>query len=440
MHPVHLTDIYSYGGRSLTRSAHPPSTQITIVRAVLALGLALALGVELLPASAAEAASGRHVGRSFFGVHDSQPVSWPAAPVGAVRLWDSGVSWREIETANGVFDFTRLDAQVDAARSHHATVLVVLGQTPRFHSRHPHRWGSYGRGAASMPTKSSWTRYVRTVVRRYAGRHVDYQVWNEANVAGYWNGSARQMAKLTRWTSRVVAHNDRHAQVVAPAMATRLTGQRRWLRTFYATRVGGRPVAAYVDVVSLNLYPLPKQGPEKSMALLDASRTMLARLGVHKPIWNTEINYGLLGGGTARNISRAKEAAFVGRTLVLNADRNVKRMFWYSWDLQHLANTQLTFANGITQTGAGVAYEVVRGWLLGTHTRGCSRDRRGTWTCEVRSAHGTKRIYWNPSRRTTVLAVRSARLTVDLRGHRTELHGGEVLAVGKAPVMVRSRR
>ena len=58
----------------------------------------------------------------------------------------------------------------------------------------------------------------------------------------------------------------------------------------------------------------------------------------------------------------------------------------------------------------------------------------------MRSAHGTKRIYWNPSRRTTVLAVRSARLTVDLRGHRTELHGGEVLAVGKAPVMVRSRR
>jgi hypothetical protein len=414
--------------------------RLAVVRAVLALGLAVVLGGALLPPTAAEAASGRHVGRSFFGVHDSQPVSWPAAPVGAVRLWDSGVSWRDIETATGVYDFARLDAQIDAARSHHATVLLVLGQTPRLHSRHPGLWGSYGRGAASMPTKSSWMRYVRTVVRRYAGRHVDYQVWNEANVAGYWNGSARQMAKLTRWTSRVVAHYDRRARVVAPALATRLTGQRRWLRTFYATRVGDRPVAAYVDVVSLNLYPLPKQGPEKSMTLLDASRTMLTRLGVHKPIWNTEINYGLLGGGTARNITRAKEAAFVARTLLLNADRNVKRMFWYAWDLQHLANTQLTFANGTTQTRAGVAYEVVRGWLLGTRTHGCARDRRGTWTCELRSAQGTKRIYWNPSRRITLHTVHSARLAVDLHGRRTRLHGGEALDVGRAPVMVRSKR
>jgi hypothetical protein len=237
-----------------------------------------------------------------------------------------------------------------------------------------------------------------------------------------------------------VARNDARAKVVAPALATRLTGQRSWLRTFYGTRVGGRPVARYVDVVSLNLYPLPRQGPEKSMKLLDASRTMLSRAGVHKPIWNTEINYGLLGGGTARNISRAKEAAFVGRTLVLNADRNVKRVFWYAWDLQHLANTQLTFADGTTKTRAGVAYDVVSGWLLGAHTRGCSRDRRGTWTCELTYAHGVKRIYWNPSHRATARAVRSATVTVDLRGHRARLHGGEAIAVGKAPVMVRSRR
>ncbi len=34
-------------------------------------------------------------------MHDGDAVSFPAAPVGAVRLWDSGVSWREIETAPG---------------------------------------------------------------------------------------------------------------------------------------------------------------------------------------------------------------------------------------------------------------------------------------------------------------------------------------------------
>jgi hypothetical protein len=420
----------------MTRSAHlTRAARFLLGALVMAVATAAAL-----PAGSAAASARRHVNRSFFGVHDSQPSSWPTAPVGAVRLWDSGVSWREIETADGVFDFSRLDTEVDSARSHHAKVLLVLGQTPRFHSRHPRWLGSYGRGAASMPFKSSWIRYVRKVVRRYQGRYVDYQVWNEANVSGYWNGTARQMAKLTRWTSRVVARNDPRAKVVAPALATRLSGQRRWLRTFYGTRVGGRDVAAYVDIVSLNLYPLAKQGPEQSAALLDASRTMLGRAGVHKPIWNTEINYGLLGGGTARNITRAKEAAYVGRTLVLNADRNVKRMFWYAWDLQHLANTQLTFANGTTMTSAGIAYEVVRGWLLGARTRGCSRDRRSTWTCELRRGGGTSRIYWNPAHRVTVHTVRSARVAVDLRGHRTRIRGGKAVDVGQSPVMVRSRR
>ncbi len=409
-------------------------------RRLLAVGAATALAVTLLPASPAEAAAHQRVTASFFGQHDSSPTSWPTAPVGGIRLWDSGVSWREIEVAKGVYDFSRLDAQVAAARSHHAKVLLVLGQTPRFHSRHPKKLGSYGRGAASMPTKSSWRTYVRKVVRRYHGRHVDYQVWNEANVAGYWNGNARQMAKLTRWTARVVARNDSRAKVVAPALATRLTGQRRWLRTFYATRVGGRKVGSYVDAVSLNLYPMPRQGPEHSMRLLDAAHTMLSRAGVRKPIWNTEINYGLLGGGTARNIKRAKESAFVSRTLVLNAQNNVKRMFWYGWDLQHLANTQLTFADGTTKTRAGVAYEVTRGWLLRTRTRGCDRDRRGTWTCELRYARGTKRISWNPVRTVTVRAATSATLAVDLRGHRRQLTGGEKIRVGRSPVMVRSRR
>jgi hypothetical protein len=405
------------------------------------IALALTLGALVaLPAAPADAATHRRVAASFFGVHDSSPTTWPDAPVGTVRLWDSGVSWRDIETADGVYDFRTLDAQVAAARAHHAKVLLVLGQTPRFHSSHPRRWGFHGYGAASMPAKASWIDYVYTVVRRYRGQHLDYQVWNEANVAGFWNGTPRQMARLTRWTARVVANNDPRAKVVAPALAVRLTGQRRWLRTFYGTRVGRRPVASYVDVVSLNLYPKAKQGPEASMKLLGAARTMLARAGVHRPIWNTEINYGLRGGAAAGNIARAREAAFVARTLVLNAESNVKRMFWYAWDLQRLANTELTFADGTTLTRAGVAYKVARGWLLGTRTRGCARDRRGTWSCVVRSARGVKRVYWHPGGRVTVHTVRSARVLVDLRGHRTRLHGRTGIRVGGAPVMVRSRR
>jgi hypothetical protein len=407
-------------------------------RRLAAIAVAVLLGVTLLPAQPAAAA--QRINRQFFGMHDGDPLSWPNAGVGSVRLWDSGVTWREIEVRKGSFDFGRLDAIVDTARSRGARVLLVLGQTPRFHSTRPNKVGSYGRGAAYMPKLWAWKRYVRAVANRYKGRGVDYQVWNEANVAGYWRGSAAQMAKLTKVTKKTVDRIDRRAKVISPSLATRLTGQRKWLRTFYAQRVGGKRVAAYVDAVGLHLYPLPKQRPEAQLKLLSASRQMLGALGVRKPIWNTEINYGLLGGGTAKNISRRKEAAYVARTYLLNGAHDVKRVHWYAWDLGRLANTQMTYANGTSLTPAGQAYRVVREWMLKTRMRGCDQDRRGTFTCEMAYSGGVKRVYWNPSRKVTVRAVKSATRVENLKGGGHRITGGEALGVGLSPIMVRSRR
>ena len=156
-----------------------------------------------------------------------------------------------------------------------------------------------------MPTETSWKNYVYAVVRHFKGRGVDYQVWNEANVVGYWQGTAQQMATLTRLASTIVNRNDPSAKVVSPAMAVRLPSQRSWLRTFYAQKTGGKKVATYLDVVSLNLYPLASQKPEASMTLLATTRSILRAAGVRKPIWNTEINYGLLGGGNAKTVAAA---------------------------------------------------------------------------------------------------------------------------------------
>jgi hypothetical protein len=414
----------------MTRTIHMSKRLFAVV-------IAVGVGLALLPAAPASAASQR-VTSTFFGMHDSNLATFPAAPVGTARLWDSGVTWREIETSPGVFNFTRLDEQVAAARANGARVLLVLGQTPRFHATQPGKRGAYGPGAASMPHEAAWKKYVTTVVRRYKGRGVDYQVWNEANVSGYWQGTPAQMAKLTQWTSRIVNSNDSGAKVVAPALATRLSSQRLWLRTFYAQRTGGKKVAGWVDVVSLNLYPVASGSPESSMTLLAAVRTMLKQAAVTKPVWNTEINYGLLGGGTAKRIPAAKQAAFVARTYLLNAANNVKRVYWYSWDLQRLANTSLTQDNDTSLTQAGTAYKVVRSWLIGARTKGCVRDRKGTYTCTLAYSGGVRRVYWNPSRKVTIRAVKSARATMGLSGVERPASSGVQVGVGMSPVMVRS--
>jgi hypothetical protein len=328
---------------------------------------------------------------------------------------------------------------VSTARAKGAKPLLVLGQTPRFHATHPGWVGSYGKGAPTMPKLSAWKRYVRTVAQRY-GRTIGYQVWNEPNIRGYWRGTPGQMARLTRAARYEVKKAAPGATLAAPSFPVRLSQQRSWVLRYYRQRTGGHRVAHYVDVVSLNLYPKAAGNPESSMSLLHYMRPRLRSLGVRKQIWNTEINYGLTGHGqNAARISRRRQAAYVARTYVLNIADNVRRVYWYAWDLHGLANTEVTWRNSAGLAPGGKAYKVVQSWLLGGRMRGCSISR-GTYSCKVTYRGGVKRIYWNPSRRTSIRAVGSATSVQMVLGKQRKLRGGERLSVNYAPIMVRSKR
>jgi hypothetical protein len=389
-------------------SLHPVALSARGHLRALAVALVLGAVAAVVPAGPADAARRPPVRAAFFGVHHlglhaDGALGWPQTPVGSVRLWDNGVSWRELEAAPGVFDWTRLDALVAKARANGATVLLVLGQTPAFHSTRPAAVSRYGPGASAMPTKAAWVRYVKAVASRNRtvwGGAATLQVWNEANVPGYWSGTPKQMATLTAWTDAALRAVDPAAQLVAPAMVTRLIGQRAWIRTFYGQRVGGSNVSRYVDALSFQLYPATRGTPEASMKLLAAVRAVLARQRISKPIWNTEVNYGLVGGATAGSavaqLGTDRQVGNVLRTFVLNAQNRVSRVYWYSWDLLGMSNTRMVETDRITLTPAGRAFGTARAWLQGSRPAGCTRARNGTWTCTFTTGTQTRRVVWNP--------------------------------------------
>jgi hypothetical protein len=391
------------------------------------------------------------IGSSFFGVHHQGlhadgPIGWPQASVGSIRMWDNYVSWRELETAPGVFDWTLIDAEMAKAREHGTSVLLVLGQTPTFHSTRPTAPSSYGPGASAMPTKAGWTAYVRAVAQRNRevwGGIASFQVWNEANVAGYWSGTAKQMAALTAWTDAALSSVDPAARLVAPALVTRLSSQQKWVDAFYAQKVAKKNVSRYVDALSFQLYPVTGGTPESSMALLGAVRRILARHGVQKPIWNTEVNYGLVGGTVAgagvAPLSTDRQVSNVLRTFVLNAENRVSRVYWYSWDLLRMANTQLVLDDRVTLTPAGQAFGTAQSWLLGTRPAGCSRARNGTWTCTFTTASQTRRVVWNPTRSTSVAAPARSSAATWQATPASRLSNGRV-RVGTVPVLLTSPR
>ena len=437
-------------------------TTRTLLAALVAGGLVAALG----PSGPASAATGRLIDKRLFGMHDSDPTTWPGAGPGSIRLWDAGVTWRDIETSPGVYDFGRLDADVRAAHAAGAEVTLVLGVTPAFYA-------PTGGDQTSNPTSLvAWDAYVRALVTRYSSGSwgyrgiAAYQVWNEANVTGYWTGTPQQMAVLTEHTYNVVKSVDRGALVVSPAFASRIAEQIRGIRRFAFAWTDGKPAWRYTDVVSLNLYPLETYGtsagvPETSMSLLAKARKILGYGGLPStfPIWNTEINYGMptgsRGGTGATPIRPDLQMAYVVRTYLLNAANGVRRVDFYAYDQRYLPGTNRTLGNvrlsdpadGVTLSSAGRAYQLAQKWMVGarlvpTRTGGkpCMKDSAGTYTCVLTYAGGVRRVYWNPGARVKVTTAKGAHYKVGVYGLRVRIKGGSRITVDQHPVMVPSPR
>lgn len=379
---------------------------------------------------------GTSVTSRFFGMHAVLGTRFPEAPVGAVNLTTNGVYWPSIETSPGHFDFTRLDAIVTQAEEQHAKPLLVLGQTPSFHSTTPGL--TPGEAKPSVPVMKAWKTYVRTVASEY-GTRIDYQLWPEPNVKNNFTGTPQQMADLVAAGATIIHQVAPGATVVAPAMVLRLYSERTFMKEFFERRVAGIPIGDYVDAVGVDPYPLPDGTPEDALALVANAQRMLAVHHVTAPLWNLEINYFVPVGGvtSAEPPTDRISSSYVIRTYVLNAAANVKRVFWLGWFQYFNLGISMVGDDGVTPTAAGLAFSRVQGWLLGQHARGCTYDRgSGVYACTFVRDGLTSRVYWVASGAARVHAPAGARHIQTMYGEKSPTRAGDRIRVTNAPVWV----
>jgi hypothetical protein len=167
----------------------------------------------------------------------------------------------------------------------------------------------------------------------------------------------------------------------------------------------------------------------------------LARIGVRKPFWNNEINYGVAGGydSTSTRYSPAKQQSYVIRTYALSAAARMQRTYWLGWLRSHELAVHMIDSNGLPLR-PGQSYEVVRSWLNRTNFVGCTTKRSGLWVCTAKkSPTEIRRIYWKPSGRTTVRVPRSTTKRVENQNGALITRRGPV-RVNFRPIMVASRK
>jgi hypothetical protein len=320
------------------------------------------------PDNAAIPEAGIVISGTLFGNH---PVHGAPDGAGTVRLWDTSTSWNQIEKARGVYQWDALDRALAQAEGAGQQVLLVLGGTPEWAAVDKAPGNEFAGPGSSMPMTDPafFEEYIRAVVSRYGGRIGAYQIWNEGNIKEFWRGTPEFLADLTARAYTIIKPMQPGAIVVAAS-----TGS-RWIKGFtefypdYLTAL--RHLNWPVDAYSVHLYPTAAGTTKDRAFLLGMMKTALRIANApDKPIWETEINYGITNPGsgeTARAIPEAEIAGYVSRTYLDSLRYGIERSYWYAWtpDYRLLG---IPMWNGYPAT---IAYRAMRDWVVGARFSGC---------------------------------------------------------------------
>jgi hypothetical protein len=400
-----------------------------------------------MPASASPAA----IPARAFGMHFLYTGhAYPAMTFGAARIWDMGVTWKDLEPRRNswsTYALGRLDRIVAMFRAHRVEPMITLGWTPSWaarHCRHVYNRVNYGvKTCAPTNTTASgaWGGYVRMLASRYKGKVRYFELWNEPSLHNGYNDSIALLAKMQK-TARNILHHY-HARLVSPGIAFTDGGPRHglgWLDKFLS-----QPGGTSFDIFGVHLYPMDaaakaKYGPEWSIQTLGSARAVLRRHHIGgKPTWNTETNVGRVM--THITFKGGWGAAMVARTYVLATQNGIRRTMWYAADDRHWGGTWLEASDFRTLTAAGHAYVTARNMLVGARPYGCSRKTISShgwrFTCRYHLANGKNMLaVWTTGRAFTYHGPRGTQRVTTATGATRTAHHSTALRVGAKPLYV----
>jgi hypothetical protein len=385
--------------------------------------------------------SGSGIPLSFFGADFNNGRVWlptdgqnQQATLGGLRLWDDGVKWGQINTANGVYNWSGLDNWLGKAASANMDVLYTFGDTPQYAAGATAPSGCLSPGPYSCAppvdinsdgtgTDAYFQAFVTALVTHAAGRIQYYELWNEPDCKCFWSGTTAQLVRMGKDAAAIIRSLDPGAKILSPSahgptMATWFDG--------YIT-AGGAP---NFDIV--NVHMRGENGtngsPEAFLTIYGQVQSELQKRNLTSlPLWDDE--HGIL---TTDGVSDPDElAGYVARSLALRAGVGLQRQYVYTWDTP-------STAYALQGNLSGTAWDQVAGWLIG-HTISPCTSTGTVYTCSLDSGL----IVWDTSQScsngvctTSNYAFPSSYVWYhDILGTRTAL-SGKTVPIGYQPILL----
>ena len=282
-------------------------------------------------------AGARLAAQSQFGINVHVPHGESLAPlldavseagIGWLRI---DVSWRDVETAPGVYDWRRLDALVAESRRRRLEIIGVLASTPA--------WATDGLPGSGAPRSAGdWRRFCAAAAGRYADSIEVWEIWNEPNLDRFWNGTRGEwIDDILRPGAEGVRSGNPAARIAGPALAHR--SDRVWHEWLYDVL---RQAGGEIDVVTHHLYApsdeavssrlgsrTPYGGEPGLWRLAEPSlREVLQAAGWSGPVWLTET--GWQARGAAEVFQAAKYRGLLDEWFTGRRGRHwIERLFFY---------------------------------------------------------------------------------------------------------------
>lgn len=418
------------------------------------------------------AGKGITIPAGFSGMHiNLQNTPWPSVPVGAVRLWDSGTGWAQVETANGTYDWSVLDTRVNQALAAGADVLYNLGRTPTFAQCSPtnrncgsgvavtcsYDDGSNGTGQCYPPndltvtgggSDQHWIDWVTAVANRYRTRIKFYEIWNEPDIGGMWQGTNAQLVRMEQDAHCIIVGTgcnslshysqtgiDPSASVTTPAF-TSTSGLTVANAMSAFLQAGG---GSYADVIAFHGYLGRDKDPECVLNTVATMQNAVASASQQgKPIFDTEGSWGSVAWITDPD----QQQSFVARYMLLQQSAGIRRFYWYSWD----KGSAPLWSRTAGVSPAGMAHGQVSEWITGATLTSACMNNGSVWTCSYTKPGGYQAMaVWDSSQTcsggvcTTSSFVVPAGYThrQDLDGNKTSV--SSTVRIGLKPILLENQ-
>lgn len=377
--------------------------------------------------------------RLFGATINSSTGAMPAFKLGAVRFWDSGTRWSQIEQRHGEFDWTVLDRLVTAAQAADLPALFVIGGTPPWAAPDaPPMPYEDGARAAGPDNPAVWDAFVTALVSRYRGRIEAYELWVLANDRRFYQDDLESLVEMTRRGQQIIKSVDPTATVVCPGMGRLWDPDGVQVLEKFAKLGGYR----YCDAASVKLYQRTAADPPETMVeLISTIDRAMHKAEVHPVLWSTGTTYDIpletpLSHEQATNY--AMRFFMVG---LIGTKVNLRRMYFYNWGGTKIPIVLQAIEGAPTE--AALAVEQLQRWLAHARIRSCGhgsalRLPENVWQCEFVVDGNLSIIQWT--------STGIASLTVDSRvvaveradGSITRVRPGDALEITERPILIRT--